>query len=42
LKVGCVEEQAYLKKYIDDSQLRQLASQLHNNYGHYLLSLLDE
>ena len=42
LKVGCVEEQAYLMKYIDSSQLRKLAQPLKNHYGQYLLSLLDE
>jgi glucose-1-phosphate thymidylyltransferase len=42
LKVGCVEEQAYLMKYIDSSQLRKLAQPLKNDYGQYLLSLLDE
>ena len=42
LKVGCVEEQAYLMKYIDSFQLRKLAQPLKNHYGQYLLSLLDE
>tara|TARA_B110000467_G_C18202628_1_gene412688 strand:+ start:55 stop:915 length:861 start_codon:yes stop_codon:yes gene_type:complete len=42
LKVGCVEEQAYLMKYIDSFQLRKLAQPLKNDYGQYLLSLLDE
>tara|TARA_B100000902_G_scaffold399632_1_gene471464 strand:+ start:2775 stop:3635 length:861 start_codon:yes stop_codon:yes gene_type:complete len=42
LKVGCVEEQAYLKKYIDASQLKKLAEPFNNGYGNYLRSLLDE
>lgn len=42
LKVGCVEEQAYLRKYIDKVQLEKLASQFNNSYGKYLSSLLDE
>ena len=42
LKVGCVEEQAYLKKYIDANQLRSLAKRYNNGYGQYLTSLLNE
>ena len=42
LKVGCVEEQAYLNKYIDANQLRSLAKLYNNGYGQYLTSLLNE
>ncbi|MAQ69626.1 MAG: glucose-1-phosphate thymidylyltransferase [Flavobacteriales bacterium] len=42
LKVGCVEEQAYLMNYINKQQLRELASQFSNGYGRYLNSLLDD
>ncbi|MDC0189588.1 glucose-1-phosphate thymidylyltransferase RfbA [Flavobacteriales bacterium] len=41
LKVGCVEEQAYLMNYIDGQQLKKIASQFNNSYGEYLNSLLD-
>tara|TARA_Y100001968_G_C19392016_1_gene736138 strand:+ start:371 stop:1234 length:864 start_codon:yes stop_codon:yes gene_type:complete len=40
LKVGCVEEQAYLKGYINAKELRALAAPFNNGYGQYLLSLL--
>ena len=42
LKVGCVEEQAFIKKYINRDQLRQLAKAFNNNYGKYLISLLND
>ncbi len=42
LKVGCVEEQAYLMNYISSTELMQLANHFNNGYGQYLLSLLDE
>ena len=42
LKVGCVEEQAYLMNYINKPQLRKLASRFNNGYGRYLKSLLDD
>lgn len=43
LKVACLEEIAWLKGFIDDSQLRQLATQYsHNEYGLYLLRILQE
>tara|TARA_Y100001968_G_C19416884_1_gene749504 strand:+ start:854 stop:1714 length:861 start_codon:yes stop_codon:yes gene_type:complete len=42
LKVGCVEEQAYLKKYINTSQLKKLAKLFNNGYGTYLMSLLND
>ena len=41
LKIGCPEEIAWHKKWINDTQLEALAAQLHNSgYGSYLLSLL--
>ena len=43
LKIGCVEEIAYLMKYIDGDQLRKLAEPLLNSgYGEYLLRLLQK
>ena len=42
LKVGCVEEQAYLMKYIDENELRTLSSSFNNKYGKYIKSILDE
>jgi len=43
LKVACLEEIAYRKGYINDSQLKQLAEPLKKNqYGQYLLKLLDK
>ena len=42
LKVGCVEEQAFIKKYIDSKELKTLAKPFNNGYGEYLRSLLDE
>ncbi len=41
LKVGCVEEQAYLMNYITDLQLERLSKQFNNGYGSYLKSLLN-
>jgi glucose-1-phosphate thymidylyltransferase len=43
LKVACLEEIAYRLGYIDANRLLKLAEPLKkNNYGQYLLSLLDE
>ncbi|MBU4262349.1 MAG: glucose-1-phosphate thymidylyltransferase RfbA [Proteobacteria bacterium] len=43
LKVACIEEIAYLLKYIDNAQLEKLALPLmKNNYGQYLMKLLKE
>jgi glucose-1-phosphate thymidylyltransferase len=42
LKIACPEEIAYRLKYIDESQLKQLAAQLiKNDYGKYLLDLIE-
>jgi glucose-1-phosphate thymidylyltransferase len=41
LKIGCIEEIAYRKKFIDKQQLKQLAEPLvKSGYGKYLLSLI--
>jgi glucose-1-phosphate thymidylyltransferase len=43
LKVGCLEEVAWRMKFIDDSQLEQLAEPMKKNeYGQYLLRILKE
>ncbi|MEP7127207.1 MAG: sugar phosphate nucleotidyltransferase, partial [Chitinophagales bacterium] len=41
LKIGCIEEIAWRKKYIDDQQLKQLAEPLlKSGYGNYLMELM--
>ena len=41
LKIGCIEEAAYVNGYIDEEQLRKLAQPLlKSGYGNYLLSLI--
>lgn len=41
LKIGCIEEIAYRKNFIDDDQLKQLAEPLiKSGYGEYLMRLL--
>ena len=42
LKISCLEEIAYRKGFIDANQLRQLASQMANGYGQYLLDIADQ
>lgn len=43
LKISCLEEIAYRKGYIDAAQLEKLAAPLlKNDYGAYLMSLLEE
>jgi glucose-1-phosphate thymidylyltransferase len=43
LKISCIEEIAYRKRYIDERQLRALAQPLRkNSYGQYLLRVLDQ
>lgn len=43
LKVACLEEIAFRKKFIDETQLRKLAESLSKNqYGEYLQRLLDK
>ena len=41
LKVGCIEEIAWRQNFIDDTELKTLATQItSNDYGQYLLELL--
>jgi glucose-1-phosphate thymidylyltransferase len=40
LKIACLEEVAYRKGFIDADQLKQLAAELNNEYGQYLLEIL--
>ena len=43
LKIGCIEEEAYVQGFIDDKQLTKLAEPLiKSGYGEYLLNLLKE
>lgn len=43
LKIGCPEEVAYRKKYIDEEQLQRLAEPLlKSGYGQYLQALVEE
>ena len=43
LKVGCIEEVAWRKKFITDDELKQLALPLQKSgYGKYLLNLLSK
>ena len=42
LKVGCIEEVAWRKKFIDDAQLKKLAEPLlKSGYGTYLMQLIE-
>jgi glucose-1-phosphate thymidylyltransferase len=42
LKIGCIEEVAYYKKFIDAEQLARIAEPLlKSGYGRYLLTLID-
>ena len=40
LKVGCVEEVAYRKNFINQEQLEKLSSKYSNDYGRYLKDLV--
>jgi len=43
LKIACIEEIAYRRKYIDAAQLEKLAGPLSKtNYGRYLYGVLSE
>lgn len=40
LKIGCIEEIAYLNKFIDEEQLLKIANLYKNDYGDYLRSII--
>ena len=40
-KIGCIEEIAYLNKFIDDQQVLILAGKYKNEYGNYLKELVE-
>jgi glucose-1-phosphate thymidylyltransferase len=40
-KIGCIEEIAFRQGWIDSTQLEQLAGSMRNEYGRYLLSVLE-
>jgi len=42
LKIACLEEVAYYKGFITAGQLEALAREFNNDYGRYLLGLLDD
>ena len=42
LKVACIEEIAYYKKFITAEKLEKLGREMKSPYGNYLLSLLDK
>jgi glucose-1-phosphate thymidylyltransferase len=42
LKIGCIEEIAYRKGFIDSKQIQVLAGQENDSYGSYLLDILKE
>ncbi|MFA5271086.1 MAG: glucose-1-phosphate thymidylyltransferase RfbA [Candidatus Omnitrophota bacterium] len=42
LKIGCIEEIAYRKGFIDAKQLKTLSKQINTSYGEYLLNILKE
>jgi glucose-1-phosphate thymidylyltransferase len=41
LKIGCIEEVAYNKGYIDEKQLIKLAKNINTNYGKYLKGVVN-
>ena len=43
LKIGCIEEIAFRKGFINEEGLRKIAEPLkHSGYGEYLLGLLND
>jgi glucose-1-phosphate thymidylyltransferase len=41
LKIACIEEIAFYKQFIDQQQLKRLATAMNNQYGHYLAEIAD-
>ena len=41
MKIACIEEVAWFKGFISSDELRNLAKSRNNDYGHYLLDLLE-
>lgn len=41
-RIACPEEIAWRRGFIGDAQLRQLSAELQNDYGAYLISLLEQ
>jgi glucose-1-phosphate thymidylyltransferase len=41
LKVACIEEVAYRMGFIDAGQVRELAGEYNNEYGKYLLRIVE-
>ena len=42
LKIACLEEIAWKMGYIDSGRLAELGKEMNNNYGQYLLQILDQ
>jgi glucose-1-phosphate thymidylyltransferase len=42
LKIGCIEEIAFRKGFIDAKQLKKLSKQINTSYGEYLSAILKE
>ena len=42
LKIACIEEIAYKYKFIDKNQLVKNANAYNNEYGDYLMSLVND
>ena len=42
LKISCLEEIAYKYKYIDKQQLKENAKKYNNEYGNYLMSIIND
>lgn len=41
LKIGCIEEIAYLNNYIDEEQVLKISKNYKNEYGNYLKSIIE-
>ena len=41
LKVGCIEEIAYLNGFIDQNQIFKISESYKNEYGNYLKTILN-